>query len=196
MSALLDRVEAFVKAEFSRALPAELTYHSPEHTEMVVENCKLLAHESGLNADDTELVLIAAWMHDIGLTKRYEGHEAASCDIAATLLDAEKYPQQSIEKVLGCIRVTQIPQIPQTLLEKVVCDADLLYLGTNNYTLWADRLRAELQNALHQIYTDEEWRKYQLTFLYSHRYHTPYASRVFEQKLQDVIKQLEAETSR
>ena len=106
-------------------------------------------------------------------------------------LTSEHYPPSAIEKVLGCIRATEIPQRPNTLLENIVCDADLLYLGTDGYQLWSDCLRTEQGSVQHRFYSDAEWQDLQLNFLRSLQYRTPYALNVFQPKLQAHVIELE-----
>jgi hypothetical protein len=81
------------------------------------------------------------------------------------------------------VLATQIPQQPKTLLEEIICDADLDYLGTDNFYPVGQTLYHEFK-AYGIINTEEEWDKLQVSFLESHHYHTEFA-----QKYRQPIKQ-------
>ena len=72
------------------------------------------------------------------------------------------------------IIATRIPQSPITQLEKILCDADLDYLGRDDFYEIGNRLFDELKrNGV--VETEREWNLVQKTFLESHRYHTNFA---------------------
>jgi predicted metal-dependent HD superfamily phosphohydrolase len=101
------------------------------HTQDVVEATKQIAHHYRLNEHDYFLVVTAAWFHDLGY---YSGettdHETQSVAIAAEFLRSNSVNTKTITEIGGCIMATRMPQLPVTLLQKIVCDADLFNLGT------------------------------------------------------------------
>ena len=69
------------------------------------------------------------------------------------------------------IMATKIPQTPNTLLEQIICDADLDYLGRSDFFTIANLLFNELREM--KIISDEkEWDRIQVKFLKGHRYFT------------------------
>lgn len=85
---------------------------------------------------------------------------------------------------------TQIPQKPKNIYEQIICDADLDYLGTDQFYTIGETLFQEFK-AMGQIKSREDWNKLQINFLKGHSYHTPYAKKyrepVKQKHLQDLI---------
>jgi len=83
------------------------------------------------------------------------------------------FNKEDIEIIKGMIMATKVPQKPHTLLEKIICDADLVYLGGDNYDSISTTLHKEL--TLNGIDLDEDqWLDMQINFLESHNYWTEY----------------------
>ena len=66
---------------------------------------------------------------------------------------------------------TKIPQKPQNLLEEIIADADLDYLGRDDFFIIGDQLFNELKatNVVNQV---SDWDQIQIKFLENHRYFT------------------------
>jgi predicted metal-dependent HD superfamily phosphohydrolase len=89
-----------------------------------------------------------------------------------------------IEKVCELIMATKIPQSPKCHLSEIICDADLDYLGRDDFYIWSAKLKEEWLN--YAIIKDEDdFFLRQLKFLNLHRYHTHDA-----QKRREPMKQL------
>ena len=69
---------------------------------------------------------------------------------------------------------TKIPQRPKTDLEKIICDADLNYLGRTDFFSIGEKLYQEML-AFGNIKNREEWDKIQVVFMQKHHYFTPTA---------------------
>jgi len=65
-----------------------------------------------------------------------------------------------------------MPQQPTGHLEEILCDADLDYLGRNDYTTIAERLRQEWIFLGESEANDEQWLLTQEKFLKAHNYFT------------------------
>ena len=68
------------------------------------------------------------------------------------------------------ILATKIPQTPKNILEQIICDADLDYLGRDDYEKNSNFLLQELK--LKNDVTELEWLKIQVNFLEKHTYFT------------------------
>ena len=66
---------------------------------------------------------------------------------------------------------TKIPQSPKTELERIICDADLDYLGRTDYFPISENLHREFL-AFEKIKNDKDWIELQQIFLQSHTYFT------------------------
>ncbi len=152
-------------------LDPKLTYHCIDHTIDVIKHSSRIAHDEGVNNREIFLLKIAAAYHDTGFLFKYDGHEEKSCEIF--LEDCGRLNLKAADKdlILGLIRATKVPQLPKTLLQRIICDADLDYLGRIDFTEIANRLKTEFLN--YSIVPDEtRWHELQLKFLEGHHYHT------------------------
>jgi len=155
-------------------LSNDLVFHNFHHTVNVVRGVRDISKHLGLSKEQKEILLLAAWFHDSGLTKCYKGHEMESQELAKTFLQAADYPEEKLVQVLACIAATQMPQAPTTLLEQVICDADLYHLSLMEYCHLQALLRAEWQSVFGENYTHAEWATENLQFLANHQYWTSY----------------------
>jgi uncharacterized protein len=161
----------FIINKLSKELPANLSYHSVYHTQDVYKAARLIGKQEGISACDMKLLLTAAWYHDSGFLKGPHGHEDESCLIATAALPGYGYSDIEIEKICGMILATKIPQEPKNYLEEILADADLDYLGRDDFFIIGQELFNEFL-ALGFINTEEEWNRLQVRFLESHHYFT------------------------
>jgi hypothetical protein len=71
---------------------------------------------------------------------------------------------------------TKIPQNPKSHLEEIICDADLNYLGRDDFFSIEEKLYEEML-AFGYIKNTEEWNKVQVDFMRNHHYFTSTAIR-------------------
>ncbi len=155
-------------------LPADLTYHGTHHTLDVLDVCNAYIGRDGIGEKDGILLRTGVLFHDFGFTRSFEDHERNGAMLAEKVLPDFGFGPKEIKTVEGLIMATKIPQKPQTDLEKIICDADLDYLGRDDYYPISDTLYRELKS-LGKIETEEQWNALQINFLEAHRYHTDFA---------------------
>jgi uncharacterized protein len=154
---LLQKVEAFVKELLEKELPKSMYFHNFEHTLLVVEGVRTIGKQSNMGEEDLLLLTLAAFLHDVGYTKQYIGHELASVQIARDFLFENGLNDADIGVVSDCILATKYPQLPNNNLEKIICDADFYHFSLQNYIAFAARLKREWEENLHLVYSDREW---------------------------------------
>lgn len=165
-----DILKTRVLFRLSEQLSDKLTYHNVEHTKDVLEQAEIIARAEGIAEADLHLLKIAALYHDTGFFHVYRGHEAESCKLVKKDLE-EALTEQSLETVCGMIMATKIPQSPATHIEKIICDADLDYLGRADFEPISDALRREFLH--YKIAADDrEWQQMQIRFFETHHYFT------------------------
>jgi uncharacterized protein len=131
--------------------------------------------------------LTAALFHDSGFIETRDGHEAESCIIARQHLPSYGYQPVEIELICDMIMATRIPQSPQTYLEEILCDADLDYLGRDDFFSLSKRLFNEL--SFEGLVKDEnEWDRQQTDFMEGHHYHTSNSVKLRQSKKEEYIK--------
>jgi predicted metal-dependent HD superfamily phosphohydrolase len=153
-------------------LPATLTYHTKGHVLDVLEQAGQIARLEGItNEKELELLQLAILYHDIGFLYLYKGHEEASCEIARDELKTFGISTADIESICGLIMATRIPQTPKNKLEEIICDADLDYLGRDDFFPIAHSLFLEMK-FYGYLEREEEWNRIQVSFLEQHHYFT------------------------
>ena len=179
---LLD-ARTFVSDLFLNKVNKSIRFHNLDHTQGVVLACEEMADYYHLQPEDRTTLLLAAWFHDTGFSSGdSHGHEDVSIQLVTEFLKEHKADEQLIQKVVGCIEATKMPQSPVTLLEQILCDADLFHLGTEEFFIKNKQLREELIGFSNQDISKKQWRKMNITFLQNHKYFTDYCRR----KLQPV----------
>jgi HD superfamily phosphodiesterase len=164
-------VEKFILGKLKKELPKNLTYHSLGHIKDVYSAAKNLAKLEKVNGDDLTLLLTAVLFHDSGFLIQQKEHERVGCGIAKEYLPAYGYSKDQIEVICGMIMATKIPQDPHNKLEQIICDADLDYLGRDDFFDIGNKLCDEL--FMYGIISNEtEWNKLQVRFLEQHHYFT------------------------
>ena len=117
------------------------------------------------------LLKTAVLFHDSGFIFSAEGHESRSCDLARENLPKYNYASVEIERICGMIMATRIPQTPQNILEQIICDADLDYLGRSDFYAIAKSLFVELNN-YNIIEEEKDWNRIQVKFIGEHSFFT------------------------
>lgn len=171
-----EKAYDFLLGKLEKELPEHLTYHNAAHTTEVVNAVKYLCKEENVDGHDLEIVSAAALFHDAGFLETYHDHEERSCIIAREYLPQFEYTQKEIDDICELIMFTRMPQTPHGLLSNILCDADLLYLGTDKYYQIAENLFKELKH-LGFIKNWNQWRQKQIDILESHRYFTETANK-------------------
>lgn len=183
----LYKIELFARELLSQDTICELYYHNYKHTERVVENAKFIAKKENLNNEETFIVITTAWLHDLGYTKCYEDHEDASIIIADEFLSkCEGISSEVINAVVSGINATRVPQKPKNKIEKVISDADLFDLGTEEYFDLSDKLFREWDNCISPVSKHKQWLQ-SLQFIIEHKYFTSFGKEVLEKKKQENI---------
>ncbi|MEJ7675573.1 MAG: HD domain-containing protein [Chitinophagaceae bacterium] len=168
----INIIRDHVISKLKKELPETLTYHNADHSLSVLIESTIIAKEEGISDENALLELqIAALYHDTGLLFGHTGHEEKSCEIAKKDLPPFGVNKNQIQNICEIILATKMPQAPKNILQQIICDADLDYLGRNDFFVLSDKLRTEFRN-YKIIRTDEEWESSRIAFLQSHAYFT------------------------
>ncbi|MEI8280005.1 MAG: HD domain-containing protein [Bacteroidota bacterium] len=176
-----EQAREFILEKLKRELPEHLTYHSTEHIKDVYAAAETIADYEGISGDDRLLLLTAVLFHDSGFIIQQKEHESISCDIARECLPDFEYTNEQISTICGMIMATRLPQLPKNLLEQIMCDSDLDYLGRDDFFTIGNKLFNELK-VYGIIHNQDEWNNLQIRFLQNHQYFTHTAIRLRKEK--------------
>ena len=165
------RVEKFILEMLEKKLSDKLHYHSVDHTCKTIKAAEEFSRAEGLPEEEITILKTAALFHDSGYLRMPVDNERIGTEIARDILPEYGYTPEQIEKVCRLILATRMPQKPENLEERIICDADLQYLGTEEYDKLSALLRKEM--SFYNIsFTDQDWLDFQINFLKSHHYFT------------------------
>ena len=178
---ILDRLE--------KGLPKYLYYHNVKHTVDVVTESELIGWTEGL--DDHQLLILktAALFHDMGHIVSYADHEERSADFARKILPEYQYSTEEIDMICRIIMATKLPPRPADLLEAIICDSDLDYLGRTDFVPVSNALYEELRTQNKSL-SFNDWNKLQLKFIGSHQYFTKTGRKLREVKKQEQMERI------
>lgn len=184
-----DDIEEFVLNMLEEKLPKNLYYHNLKHTIDVTTQVEIIGRHEGISDEEMLLLKTAALFHDTGFTRTYKDHEEAGVEIAREYLPKYDYTHEQIDFICNLIMKTKLPPKPVTLLEQIICDADLDYLGRADFIPVSGNLYRELRERGAIEDDIDKWNLMQIKFIEGHQYFTNSAK-----QMRDVNKnnQLEA----
>ena len=185
----LDLAEQYVMTRLKTELSPDLSYHNDFHTQDVYRAAQQIAQQEGITGSALQWLLTAALFHDVGFLINAKGHEVLSCSIAQHALPAFGYTEADITVICNLIMATEIPQQPTQHLEEVICDADLDYLGRDDFFDRSQMLYEEMRN-LGTVDSRDAYDRIQRAFLENHRYFTATSKRLRNKKKEENYNQL------
>lgn len=189
---IIKEAKKIVTNIFQNKVNPLFVFHSLEHTTQVVAAAEEIEGYYQLNDGDQFVLFISAWFHDTGFSSGHaEEHEKESIKLVKEFLALRIAEQEIILRIASCIQATHMPQEPQNLVEKILCDADLFHLGTNMFSERNQLLRKELQAYYKSDFAEEDWCQLNIEFLKSHKYFTGYCHQKLELVKQEWIEKLQ-----
>ncbi len=184
-----EKLYTYIESLLKEQLKPHLRYHNWDHTLYVMDVCERLCAKISIDGHELLLIKTAALLHDTGFIIKWQGHEEESIVLAKKVLPDYGYTAHDIALISGMIRATIIPQRPFTMLENILADADLYYLGTDDFEQIGNRLYLELKHYTPTL-SVEEWNQIQIKFLQTHHYHTAYCIAALSEKKQAHLAKL------
>lgn len=185
-----ERASTFILDQLRTGLPTNLFYHNMEHVMDVYRSVIRIGQSEKLDTTTLTALKTAALMHDAGMLKTYRGHEEAACSLVKLWLPQFNYTDSEMDYICKMILTTQLPQSASEIGEKILCDADLDYLGREDFFMIAHRLRFEWNNMGINRTTLKQWYELQIKFIEEHRYYTATNLRLREEGKQNNLEQI------
>ncbi len=185
--AVLDKME--------RELPGGLYYHNIKHTIDVITEVELIGWAEGVTEKEVLLLKTAALFHDAGHIESYDGHEEAGVRFARRVLKKYDYTNDELDTIEELIMATKMPPEPKNLLEEIICDSDLDYLGRSDFVPVSNLLYNELKER-NMVGSIDEWNRLQIKFIRKHQYYTETARKLREVNKRRQIERLKKLTEK
>lgn len=182
-------IQEIILDMLEKELPGFLFYHNVKHTVDVVTEVELIGWAEGCSDEEILLLKTAAVFHDAGHTLQYDNHEQLGTEMAREMLPKYHYSPEQIDRICEIIMATKMPPKPTNLLEKIICDSDLDYLGRSDFIPVSNTLYRELKEQ-NKIGTLNDWNKLQIKFISGHQYFTKTARSLREVNKQKQIERI------
>jgi predicted metal-dependent HD superfamily phosphohydrolase len=187
VKSFFDKKHGSVMQRLRLDLNVKYLYHDCRHTEDVIRQVQEIGYRENVNQQEIALLKLAALYHDLGFLVQRVDHESAGVELFMQESVDSEISDEEKQMVASLIMVTKIPQQPKTLLESIICDADLDYLGREDFPSIAEFLYLELK-ACGEMNDRTRWNEIQLSFLGAHQYHTESSRKLRTNGLQNNIQ--------
>src|SRR5689334_6253633 len=176
---LIEEMTTYMTSFFESNANPSLIYHNAAHTKSVVAAAEQISKHYQLKNKENFIVMAAAWFHDTGYCnnnseKNFKKHEERGATLVEEYLKDKEVEPEIVDQIKRCILSTKLPQHPVTLLEQIVCDADLFHLGTDDFTQRDKLMRKEAEWLTNKEISKDEWRRFTIKLMGEHHYHTEY----------------------
>lgn len=183
------KLKRFIIGKLETELSEKLIYHGIQHTLYVLKSCNNYIKRMHIGGKDAYLLRTAAILHDTGYIWDFDNHEDESVKYAAKILPHWNYSKIEVDTVVNLIQSTKKPRRFNNVLEQILSDSDLDYLGTPSFYKISEKLQKELL-AFNKISSEEEWNRLQVDFLRNHCYNTPFAIKYREPLKQKYLQEI------
>lgn len=176
---LEQQVETIVRQHLLKNLPAAYVFHNFELIVETVEVAEMLAEAANLPEEDRKILLLATWFQDIDYASGAENHEKRSADMAKAFLEKEGLNPEALDQIQTLILSTHDEHQPESLLEKLLHDANWAFLGRKRFEKKGRLMRVELEQLLQKKFTQEYWDQFLMDLLINKKFCTTWAQEQF-----------------
>jgi predicted metal-dependent HD superfamily phosphohydrolase len=192
---ILKDAEEYVKKLYKADEQNNLVYHNFQHSEEVVEHINEIAAHYNISEEDTIILNIAGWFHDVGhLYVIPKEHEDKSIEIVSKWARTHNLNDELIKKISNIIASTRLDTEPLDLLQRIIKDADTYHFGTKKFKKKDALVKEEmgLRNFTTKL---AGWNTNCLELLVAHKFYTEYAKELLEDQKEKNIARIKRKTS-
>ena len=159
--------------DLSNILDENYSYHNLDHTKRVISAAVDIGSNYDLSEKDWRCLLTACLLHDYGFIESHVEHEKISAKLSSQILPKYGFSETDIQIINSLIIVTKLEEKPKNLLESIIRDADLEYLGSEDFIKISPLLKKEWINC-EVVKSDSEFYKIQYEFILNHSFYTDF----------------------
>ncbi|WP_162051923.1 Pycsar system effector family protein [Pontibacter pamirensis] len=182
---ILERTHSYVEHQLLAA--GETIGFDLKHTKELVAVAEEVGRSSTLQEEEMEILLLAAWLHDISYATSGEPIDGAASLPVTEYLENSGLSHTEIQKVKQCIAATHYPQCPQDTLEEALCDAVASFLAAPDYLTQEEKQAKAKSRKKRDLY---EWMNKQVSLFKKHAFFTRYAISAFSDGKEKNLKLL------
>lgn len=185
----IPSIQTFVDEAFESADCSKLFYHSYGHTLSVVKSVEEITEKLQFSTHQQQLLVAAAYWHDIGYLSGYDNHEDRGIELAKTHLPQWQVSNIDIEQICSYIAATKLRTRAASPEAAILADADIFYGIGSSFFDRGPLLRKEWEACKALYYSERDWQQLQLDFLQSVEFQSAYGQECFAPVLQNNIQQ-------
>ena len=159
--------------DLSNILDENYSYHNLDHTKRVIGAAIDIGINYDLSEKDWRCLLTACLLHDYGFIESHVEHEKISAKLSSQILPKYGFSETDIQIINSLIIVTKLEETPKNLLESIIRDSDLEYLGSEDFIKISPLLKEEWINCK-VVKSDSEFYKIQYEFILNHSFYTDF----------------------
>ena len=159
--------------DLSIILDENYSYHNLDHTKRVISAAVDIGRNYDLSEKDWRCLLTACLLHDYGFIESHVEHEKISAKLSSQILPKYGFSETDIQIINSLIIVTKLEETPKNLLESIIRDSDLEYLGSEDFIKISPLLKEEWINCK-VVKSDSEFYKIQYEFISNHSFYTDF----------------------
>jgi class 3 adenylate cyclase len=168
-----------------------LHFHKKEFFTRVHNQTEMLGRSENISDDEMLLARAAAILLFSGLSETYENFEIRSAEIARSILPEFGFDERQTERVFNLILATKEPFRPQNIIEAVLIDARMEFIGRVDYLTQVQLLYLEMKNMMRD-FSKEKFIRKQRTLIKEFNFFTLAAQRLREITAEEQLKKLES----
>ena len=159
--------------DLSNILDENYSYHNLDHTKRVISAAVDIGSNYDLSEKDWRCLLTACLLHDYGFIESHVEHEKISAKLSSLILPKYGFSETDIQIINSLIIATKLEEKPKNLLESIIRDSDLEYLGSEDFIKISPLLKKEWINCK-VVKSDSEFYKIQYEFILNHSFYTDF----------------------
>ncbi len=187
---ILTESEKFVSELLAEKLPRNCFYHNFNHALMVKKYAEIIGENCNLTAEEMNILRFCALFHDVGFVNSFDQHVEESVKIASEFLIQQHFDTQTIHKVSEIILATQLPQSPKDKIAEILCDADLMYIASENCYEQFELMYEETKMRKDEFSNRTIFELDSIRFFAEHSYFTDYGKTVLQPKKEDASSRI------
>jgi hypothetical protein len=185
----LTDLEEFILSKLEAELNKNLYFHNFEYARHLYEYSGLLAKAADLDLEETLFIRTSALLLNVGFTTGYENQENKSAEYARKILPEYNYSEKQITVISNLILSSKWPPEPKNLLEMVLYDIKMEYIGRADFTRLYKLLFLE-QNQYMKSVDVLEFKRKQLDIVKQYQFFTESARRLREIPFEDQLNRI------
>ena len=179
---ILIESEKYISDLFAEKLDENYFYHNFNHALNVKRYAEIIGENCKLSEEEINILRISALFHDVGYVNSYNQHVEEGIKIASEFLMQHNIDQQTIDHISETILATKMPQSPKDKVAEVLCDADIMYVASDNCYEQFEMMYEETKIRTIGFNNRAIFDLDSIRFFTSHTYFTDYGKNVLQAK--------------